>query len=112
MTYPVGIRSNVLFALIYFMTTDDEILRQLIHQVSKAKPKGGNETAVTTYVTRPMWKAWCRAAGIPEDSEPTEWNGCHTCRVYGSKTIIIESEQMAAISFANDKLTDAGTKTL
>lgn len=84
------------------MTTDDDILRALIRQVAKAMPPGQSETAVTTVVTRPMWQAWCRATGIPEDSEPTEWIGAHnTHRIYGSRTIIVESGHMAAVSFAN-----------
>ena len=83
------------------MIADDDILRQLIHQVAKAVPKGENETAVTTVVTRPLWNAWCRAAGIPENSEPTGWDGCHANRIYGSKTIVVESDAMAAVSFAS-----------
>jgi len=81
------------------MIDDAAIISAMIEQVSKAVPKGGNETDVITLVSRPMWRAWCRAVGIPEFSEPTEWKGCHTFRIYGSRTIIVESEQMAAASF-------------
>ncbi len=81
--------------------SDADILRALIEQVSKAVPNGGNETDVITLVSRPMWRAWCRGAGIPEGSQPTEWIGSYTFRIYGSRTIIVESELMAAASFAD-----------
>lgn len=83
------------------MITDDEILRHLVHQVSRATPKGKTEAAVTTIITRPMWNAFCRAINIPEDSEPTGWIGPMSVRVYGSNTIVVDMPEMAAISFAN-----------
>lgn len=78
---------------------DREILIHLIGQVAKAVPKSKSERNVRTYVTRPMWRAWCRGLGISEDSEPTGWNGSNTTRIYGSETIIVESDKMASVSF-------------
>jgi len=70
----------------------------LIGQVAAAADKD-TETTVVTRITRPMWRAWLRAVGEPEDKEPTGWLGIHkTLRVYGSRTIVIESEEMFAIS--------------
>jgi hypothetical protein len=88
-----------------FMTHQDhELTSALIGQVGKAVPKGENELSVTTLITRPMWEAWCRACNLPEDSEPTEWLGSkETIRVYGSRTIVIESDMMASVSFAQLK---------
>lgn len=79
--------------------TDREIMCALIGQVSLAA-HGGVETSVRTIITRPMWNAFCRAVGNPEDSEPTEWLGIKdTLRVYGSETIVIDHPEMASISF-------------
>lgn len=80
---------------------DDKILVNLIIQVASAVPEKGTELDVTTIITRPMWRAWCRAIRVPEDSEPTDWIGQNTIRVYGSKTIVVESDIMAAVSFAS-----------
>ena len=79
-------------------TLDDAILRELVDQVAKA---AGNESerSVTTVITRPMWEAWCRATGIPEGAQPSEWRGVGSYRVYGSETVVIESPEMAAVSF-------------
>lgn len=75
-----------------------EISRALIEGVIKAA-KGRREDQVTTIITRPMWNAFCKEIGLPENSIPTEWIGKDTIRVYGSKTIVIESDKLAAISY-------------
>ena len=83
---------------------DHELMSALIGQVRKAVPAGKSEEAVTTLITRPMWRAFCRALDMPEDSVPTEWLGMHgTIRVYGSRTIVTESDMMASVSFAQLK---------
>jgi len=52
-------------------------------------------------ITRPMWNAFLRGVGVPEDSEPTEWKGAHgTIRVWGSETIVVESQEMWSYSKA------------
>lgn len=81
--------------------SDDLIMVALIDQVQKAmsKDKCKNERDVTTIISRPMWRAWNRAVESPEDAEPTEWNPIECHRVYGSKTIVVESDSMAAVSF-------------
>lgn len=82
------------------MLSDDDILRSLIYQVSKAVPAGKTEQDVTTIITRPMWDAWCRAAGIPVGSEPGTWKGAvNTVRVYGSHTIVVDGSMMFSVSF-------------
>jgi len=81
-----------------------EIMRALINQVTKAAD-GDVERNVITFITRPMWVAWCRAVGSPEDSEPTDWLGIDkTHRVYGSKTIVIEKPGMESMSFKCSKI--------
>lgn len=80
--------------------TDQEILRALINQVMKAAD-GRNEQEVVTFITKPMWRAFLRATGTPESSEPTEWSsGAKCCRVYGSKTVVLPSKQMKSASFS------------
>ncbi len=79
------------------MSLDDEVMRALVHQVSKAVPEGGSEQDVLTLITRPMWEIWCRAVGLVGGTLPD--NGHHT-RVYGSFTVLIESDQAAAGSIA------------
>lgn len=81
---------------------DQFIMRTLIGQVLAALRAGqrnhpgwpSSERNVRTVITRPMWNAFCRASGLPPDSEPTEWKGIHhTRRVFGSETIIVESDE-------------------
>jgi hypothetical protein len=48
-----------------------------------------------------LWRLFCRATNVPEDSEPTDWIGLGTLRINGSRTIVVESEEMAAISFGS-----------
>ena len=85
-------------------TTDEEIMCALIGQVSLATKvaetmkKAASERDVLTYITRPMWQGFCRGCKLPENSEPSEWNGLHTIRVYGSETRIVESSEMWSIS--------------
>jgi hypothetical protein len=87
------------------MSTNPEdrlIMATLIGQVLAALREGqrnhpggpSSERNVRTVITRPMWNAFCRASGIPENTEPTEWIGCHkTRRVFGSETIVVESDE-------------------
>lgn len=79
--------------------TDREIMCALIGQVAHAAA-GKSETSVTTIITRPMWNAFLRATGSPENSDPTAWKWPkETHRVYGSETIVVDSEEMASVSF-------------
>jgi hypothetical protein len=77
---------------------EDEIMRALIGQVSKAAG-GDNEQNVITYITRPLWDAFCRATKMPEGCLPTSWRGINnTRRVYGSETILLESSEWFSFS--------------
>lgn len=79
---------------------DQAVMITLIGQVQSAMPPGGVETQVRTLITRPMWDAFCRAAGMPVPCLPTEWRPWGgTRRVFGSETIVVESNRMAAVSF-------------
>lgn len=79
-------------------TADEAVMCALIGQVS-ATAAGDVETNVRTVITRPMWEAFCRSAGIPTDAKPTAWNGIHnTIRVFGSETVIVESEEFWSVS--------------
>lgn len=81
------------------MTQDEAIMCALVKQVAKAA-NNNSETCVTTFITCPMWNAHLRAVGIPENSEPTKWLGLYdTIRVYGSETIVVESDKIASMSF-------------
>ncbi len=81
------------------MNADDRIMHALIHQVARAVPAGGTDQDVTTIISTPMWAAWCRAVGKPEDSEPTEWGtGPNHNRVYGSRTLVVDHPKMLAVS--------------
>lgn len=85
------------------MTPEDKLIMcTLIGQVLVALRAGqrdfpakpSSEMNVRTVITRPMWNAFCRASGIPENSEPTAWLGQHkTRRVFGSETIVVESDE-------------------
>lgn len=82
--------------------TDEQrtLVFALIGQVTMARPQAGNERDVTTVITRPLWQRWNTALGYPPDTPPSEeWIGVHTHRVYGSRTIVIESEHEAAVSY-------------
>lgn len=79
--------------------SDDDVMRALALQVAKAA-RGNTEVDVTTIITKPMWKAFLRAVGEPENSKPTPWLGLNkTIRVWGSKTIVVKSKRMASVSF-------------
>ena len=81
------------------MKNDNEIMRALINQVMKAA-HGKPETEVVTFITKPMWRAFCRATGLPRNSSPTEWQGIKkTIRVFGSHTIIVPGKKLASVSF-------------
>jgi hypothetical protein len=81
-------------------TKEDEVMCALIRQVAKAVPCGGNEPDVRTYITRPMWKLWCIAVGIPLNAKPGPWNSVNSFRVYGSETVIVESPHFLSWSEA------------
>jgi hypothetical protein len=83
---------------------DEQIARALIGQVaSTAAAKGYSERQVTTLITKPMWKAFLRGLGEDDNLKPTEWIGEDTIRVYGSKTILINSRKMFSVSFSEPK---------
>ena len=72
-----------------------EIVRALVRQVSLAS-SGDNEQNVITTISRPMWKAFLSELDIPINTEPSkEWGGT---RVFGSFTIVIESDEMWSFS--------------
>jgi hypothetical protein len=81
---------------------DSEITRALIRQVLAALQDatigGMTEANVLTYVTRPMWEAFLRYQGLPEVTPPTPWQGVDTVRIFGSETIIVESEEWWSLS--------------
>lgn len=79
---------------------DRFVMMALIAQVSKARPAQGSERDVRTLISRPMWNAFCRATKLPEDSEPSEWLGTESHRVFGSETVVFESDEMISVSFA------------
>ena len=77
-----------------------EIVYALIDGVRKAIPQYGSERDVTTVITRPLWRIWNVGTNSPPDSEPTPWLWPEKCnRVYGSETIVVESEKFEAVSF-------------
>jgi len=85
--------------------TDIQVMRALMNQVccavASVEKKTGDkisELDIVTFVTRPMWQAWLRALCLPEDSEPTGWIGEETVRVFGSRTVIVESTATVAVS--------------
>lgn len=70
----------------------------LVEQVSTAlgAQKFGhpaNKRDIITFVTRPMWEAFCRAGHLPADSLPTPWIGKDTIRVF-----VVESSEMWSFS--------------
>jgi hypothetical protein len=77
--------------------TDEQVMRTLIEQVLLAmsavqdKNPMASKRDVVTFVTRPMWEAFCRAAGITKNSAPAEWKGVKSVRICGSETHIVES---------------------
>ena len=85
-------------------TFEEQLMFSLIDQVLLAtsaaadvKPMA-SERDVLTVITRPMWDLFCKAAGIPPNSSPSEWKGIHTIRVFGSETRVIESSQWWSFS--------------
>lgn len=82
--------------------TDHEILSTLIGQVSRARPKHGSEMNVITLISRSMWRLWNEATDCNPDDEPMNWtHDPKQCRrVYGSYTVVVESEAFFAVSFA------------
>lgn len=74
-----------------------ELVQALIHQVQKAAA-GDTEQNVVTFISRPMWRKWNTDVGDPPDCEPTGWIGNDTCRVFGSKTVVVEHDSFFAVS--------------
>jgi len=77
--------------------SEPQLVNALICQVTKAA-NGGSETDVTTFISKPLWKRFLKAIGINESSKPTGWNGDKTIRVYGSNTIVVESNELFSCS--------------
>ena len=78
--------------------TGHDITRALISQVSKAAGSG-SELEVETRISRPLWRLWNTILGVHPDTEPTDWLGeGHTHRVYGSKTIVVDSDGLWSFS--------------
>lgn len=81
---------------------------ELIHQVQRAMAACeipmATEKDVVTFITRPMWRAFLAFHNLPEDTEPTEWQGKDTVRVFGSETRIVESELWWAVSVPAERL--------
>lgn len=82
--------------------TDHDIIHALYVQVVSAMPAGRSEVAVQTVISRPLWRRFMAAVGCHPDSEPTPWLGCSlkTRRVWGSETIVVESEHEFSYSRA------------
>lgn len=80
--------------------TSREIMSALITQVMRAAgPTPTPETEVKTYISREMWTLFLIGTGMTRrlalKTNPTGWIGMgKTHRVYGSETIIIESDQI------------------
>lgn len=83
-------------------SSDIHIVCALIDQVTKAVPPGRSEQAVTTWISRPLWERFMRFCGEDAKVLPTEWLMPIelTRRVYGSRTIIVESELEFSVSKA------------
>jgi hypothetical protein len=60
---------------------------------------GDVETRVRTYITRPLWRMWNEATGHHPDDPPTGWVNDFSCRrVFGSETVVIESNELWSVS--------------
>jgi hypothetical protein len=82
------------------MTCEQSIGPELVMQVVRAA-NGRNEQCVRTVISRPMWRIFLRWVGWPEDTDPTPWLGTgKTRRVFGSDTIVVESEAFFSFSYA------------
>lgn len=83
-----------------FLGVTCSLMRQVTHaRLAQSDRRPLNECGVTTLITRPLWRVFLREQRLPEDSEPTGWIGHGTIRVYGSETIVVESEEMKSVSF-------------
>lgn len=84
-----------------------DVMVSLIDQVRAAMRHrdgfDGNEREVVTLITRRFWVLWCAAVGLPPNSEPGPWEGLKSRRVYGSLTIVVESDVFAACSFVRHR---------
>lgn len=77
-----------------------ELLRSLIEGVATNVPEGGSERDVITLVSRPLWEIWCRMTDLPKDTLPSDWKKDQCARIYGSETILVDSSDFFAVSFA------------
>lgn len=82
----------------------EEIFRALLGQVIVAmranREKGVVETErdLRTLISRPMWEAFLQIMGHPPGTNPTDWIGIGTIRIYGTETIVVESNEMWAVT--------------
>lgn len=75
---------------------------RLIEQVQEAKKtavKPVSERDVTTIITRPLWEQWCRITEIPPGAKPVPPGQWPCYRVFGSRTIVVESPALECVSF-------------
>lgn len=77
-----------------------EILFALSGQVAAAIPEGGSERDVTTLISRMYWNAFLIGVGLEQGLQPTEWLGDESVRVFGSKTIVVDRDDLVSVSFA------------
>lgn len=94
----------MIFLLILFTLIEMNLRNYLIEEVRFA---AGNDTErdVITLISKPMWAAWCREMGDPEDSKPTEWLGQgKTRRVFGSKTFLVDEDHFWVYIAHKDKV--------
>lgn len=64
----------------------------------EAGNKKDNETDVVTFISRPMWELFLAEVAEAVSFMPDESNGADTIRVYGSETVVFESEAVFAYS--------------
>lgn len=80
-----------------------EIMFGLSWQVAQAIPEGGSERDVTTIISRMYWNAFLIGVGMEQGLDPTDWlddSPGRTVRVFGSKTIVVDREDLMSVSFA------------
>lgn len=89
------------------MKLDSKTFWSLIDGVTNAAKAagGGSERNVITFISRPLWRRWNATAGHPPDDPPTAWGGPSgkdrkaTRWVFGSETVVVESDEYFAVSF-------------
>ncbi len=78
------------------MITDYDIMRALVAQVERAIAQAGPHARTLTVISRPMWRAWCRALGEPEYGEPGPKD-----LLYGSPVCVIEDPRLFSFTKIN-----------